>query len=423
MSILTSLALSIGGTDVAALAESVYTAALLASLLVAVAVMASSMLRRAGASAEARSLLWRSTVVSMLAVFIGRQHPLHWIAVVVPSALAAPIVALGRARMIISGAPIPGAAVSGDLTASATSAIAAVRALVVVYLAGVVVVLVPTIVFSIRARRRLTSARLVTDDRWMSILEGTRGTLGVARRVRLYVDDAATVPMTWGVLRPIVVLPTVALDWCESQLRIVLLHELGHVRAGDWTFRVLSRVVCALYWFHPASWWVARNLRDDCELSCDDRVIAAGVRRSDYAELLVTAAEVLRGAPAVEALALSERGGLRARLAAILDVGHVSRPLRREWAAAAVAATLALVCPASAVQLAPTRDVLTTLMRDARWESRAYAVMGLAQRADSIAEARSAAEADPSPRVRAWARFALGESTPSSAARAIIREH
>ena len=57
----------------------------------------------------------------------------------------------------------------------------------------------------------------------------------------------------------------------------------------------------------------------------------------------------------------------------------------------------------SVVQLAPTRDVLTTLMLDAQWESRAYAVLGLAQRADSVAVARSAAELDPSPRVRAWA--------------------
>ena len=58
--------------------------------------------------------------------------------------------------------------------------------------------------------------------------------------------------------------------------------------------------------------------------------------------------------------------------------------------------------------VAPTRDALTTLMRDSRWESRAYAVIGLAHRADSAAAARSAAELDPSPRVRAWARYALG---------------
>ena len=46
-------------------------------------------------------------------------------------------------------------------------------------------------------------------------------------------------------------------------------------------------------------------------------------------------------------------------------------------------------------------------MRESAWQSRAYAVLGLAQRADSVAVARSAAELDPSPRVREWARYAL----------------
>jgi hypothetical protein len=63
--------------------------------------------------------------------------------------------------------------------------------------------------------------------------------------------------------------------------------------------------------------------------------------------------------------------------------------------------------PLSVVQLAPTRAVLTSLMLSAQWETRAYAVLGLAERADSVAVARSAAELDPSPRVRAWARYAL----------------
>ena len=107
-------------------------------------------------------------------------------------------------------------------------------------------------------------------------------------------------------------------------------------------------------------------------------------------------------------LAFARRAGLRARLDAVLDTGHDVRPLARGWAAPAMLATLAAAGAMGAVRIAPSRAVLTTLMQDVRWESRAYAVVGLAQRADSIAVARSAAERDPSPRVRAWARYALG---------------
>jgi hypothetical protein len=190
-----------------------------------------------------------------------------------------------------------------------------------------------------------------------------------------------------------------------------MLHEAEHARSGDWLFALAARAACALYWFHPAVWWTANQLRADCELACDERVVAAGVRRSDYADLLVRAVDALasaRGADVLPALALSRRVGLRGRLSALLEAPREARPLARRWAAAATAATLIASAPLSAVELAPTREVLTTLMSDTRWESRAYAVLGLAQRPDSIAVARSAAALDPSPRVREWARYALG---------------
>jgi hypothetical protein len=101
---------------------------------------------------------------------------------------------------------------------------------------------------------------------------------------------------------------------------------------------------------------------------------------------------------------------LRERLTAVLDVRHDTRPIARGWAGVAVVFTLGVATPTSLVQLAPTRDVLTGLMRDAQWQSRAYAVLGLAKRADSVAVARDAAELDPNPRVRAWARYALTQS-------------
>jgi hypothetical protein len=164
-------------------------------------------------------------------------------------------------------------------------------------------------------------------------------------------------------------------------------------------------------------------LRDDCELACDDRVIASGVRRSDYAELLVQAADLRGQSESRVALALARRRGLRARLAAVLDVQHAARPLARGWMAVASIVSFGVAVPTSVVQLAPTRDVLTSLMREASWQSRAYAVLGLAQRPDSVDVAESAAELDPNPRVREWARYALARNTPSRDLSELLRIH
>jgi beta-lactamase regulating signal transducer with metallopeptidase domain len=391
--------------DSARAVASVYTVSLLATVPLVIVAILAFVLRRS--SAEGRTFAWRSAIVSLLVVFIGRQLPLHWIAWGIPSALAAPLVALGRVQ--VTGAS------NADLQNAHGANVAFVDVLLIVYLSGVVLVLIPTAIAILAGQLRLRRSTRLRGARWNSALGNASATLGLTRSIRLYVDRRASVPMTWGAVRPVVVLPVNASTWTADQLRIVLLHELGHVRANDWAFNLLARFVCALYWFHPGVWWAARSLRDDCEIACDDRVISAGVRRSDYAELLVSAASSIRPACVVRspALALSRPRGLRGRIAAVLDVRHDVRPLRRGWGTVATIGTLGVAGPVSSVQLAPTRDVLTTLMRDTRWESRAYAVLGLAQRPDSIAVARSAAELDPNPRVRAWARYALGEGPAS----------
>lgn len=384
----------------------IYSNALLATVPIAIAGLAGLLLRRA--SAEARGLVWRSAVVTLLVVWVGRQLPLHWMAWVMPSALAEPLVALGRVQ--VAGDALRSAGAVGD--GATRLGIAIVRALLAVYAGGVAITLAVTVGAWLRLHRLARrAASLERDPSWSAGIAESGQAVGLTRLVRVCSSPEVAVPMTWGIIRPIVVVPARAERWNSMQRKIVLAHELAHVDAADWVFNLAARLVGALYWFHPGVWWLARQMREDCEQACDDRVIATGIPRSDYAELLVGVAAGIRAPQpgAMPALALSGRSGLRARLAAVLDPAHDVHPLARRWITVATAATLAVAGPMSAVQLAPTRDVLTTLMRDPRWESRAYAVLGLAQRADSVAVARSAAALDPSPRVRAWARYALGE--------------
>ena len=385
--------------DSARAVATVYTASLLALVPVALAAGISLTLRRA--NAQGRNLAWRSAVVVMLLIVAGRQLPLHWMAWVVPSALAAPLVALGRVQVTSVNAAIE----AGESVAG--TSIAAM--ILLAYAVGVVVVCASTLVGLWRAQRILRRARPADAD-WITAMNDARAMLGVRRRIVVLISRDVSVPLTWGFWHPVVLLPATLPKWSADERRLVMLHEAEHARSGDWLFALAARAACAVYWFHPAVWWTTNQLRADCELACDERVLAAGARRSDYADLLVRAVDALamRTDDELPALALSRRGGLRARLSALIAAPREVRPLARRWAAAATAATLIASAPLSAVDLAPTRDVLTTLMRDARWESRAYAVQGLARRPDSIAVARSAAALDPSPRVREWARYALG---------------
>jgi beta-lactamase regulating signal transducer with metallopeptidase domain len=383
--------------DSAGAVVTVYSVSLLATVPMLIALIIAMVLRHA--AAEGRVLVWRSTVVALLTLFVGQELPHQWVAWIVPQTLAAPLVELGRLQ-VAPTSPIVNA------SGGAWVGVSLVQLLFTLYLAGAALALLPLAIGLWRSRQLARNARPL-DGAWSTMLDALRAELGIRRNVRLLWSSRISVPVTWGLLHPIILVPDSALRWTSENQRIVLLHELEHVRTSDWFFGVLARAMCALYWFHPVAWRVARSLRDDAELACDDRVLSRGTRRSDYAELLVSAADRLL--PVAGAMALSERGSLRARLVAVLDVRHDVRPIARRWVTTASLSTLAVAGPLSAVQLAPTRAVLTTLMGDARWESRAYAVLGLAQRADSVAVARTAAERDPNPRVRAWARYALGD--------------
>lgn len=395
--------------DSARAVATVYTISLLALVPMAVAALAAIQLRHA--SAQGRVLVWRCALSTLFLVFVGRLLPLHWIAWVVPSSLATPLVVLGRVQLAASalrGPPVAGPGSSGSIVVSA---------LLGVYVLGVVIVLVSTVAASVRARH-IARHSLAPNREWQVALAAAGTRLGCTRRIEIVVSDAVAVPMTWGLLRPVIVVPSVALDWPADQREMVLLHELAHVGAADWFYKLLARLACALYWFHPGVWWLAGSLDADCEIACDDCVIAAGARRSDYAELLVMAADRLL--PASAALALSSRRGLRARLRSVLDARHEVRPLARGWTMMAAVSTVLVAGPASAVQLAPTREVLTSLVQDARWETRAYAVIGLASRPDSLAMARRVAEGDPSPSVRAWARYALDRHDAAESVRLLL---
>jgi beta-lactamase regulating signal transducer with metallopeptidase domain len=393
---------SVSPADSARAVAAVYTASLLATAPIVAAVIGAIALRRA--SADGRVLVWRAAAVVLLLALVGRALPMRWDGWSVPPFAAAPLIALGRVQV-------------SDLAMRASGSVESVSSgpqwvqiAFVAYALGAIAALLPTILASLRVRGILRRARRVDRDAsWLSALDDARAALGIRRAVRLAESSEIGVPVTWGFWSPVVLVPAAATsEWMRERRRMALRHELAHVRTADWAFGIVARFVCALYWFHPGAWWVARSLRRESERAADDRVIASGVARSDYAELLisVSARDDVRQIGA--ALALCERGSLRTRLAAILDTRRSVQPLTRRWGLVAAAACAVSAMPMSAVELSPTRDVLATLMRDARWESRAYAVIGLAHRADSVAVARSAAELDPSPRVRAWARYALG---------------
>ena len=192
------------------------------------------------------------------------------------------------------------------------------------------------------------------DATWLPLANELASELGL-HRVRFMRAASASMPMAWGIFRPSVLMPADADTWPADRLRIVLLHELAHVKRRDCLTHVCSQVAFAAYWFNPLAWIAARRMRAERERACDDLVLAAGTRGSDYADQLLDIARVMRGGrfPAVLAgasLAMAHRSQLEGRLMAILDPTIRRGAPGRVSAALAVVAFAILVVPVAAVQ-------------------------------------------------------------------------
>jgi hypothetical protein len=175
--------------------------------------------------------------------------------------------------------------------------------------------------------------------------------LGLASPVTLLESGEVALPMTWGLRRPVVLLPADAGSWPVERRRVVLLHELAHVERRDCLTQILAQAACALHWFNPLAWAAARQYTLERERACDDRVLELGTRASEYAGHLLEMARLLRYRQdwALGSVAMARRSQFEGRLVAILDPS-LRRALSR-WAAGLTGVVLAVV----AVPLAAMR--------------------------------------------------------------------
>ena len=185
-----------------------------------------------------------------------------------------------------------------------------------VWIAGAVVFLLPlaAVLWRLSMIRR-TGIPVAWHKAELSRLADARG---VSVTVELLEHEAVPGPMTFGISRPVIVLPLDAREWSEGELRRALMHELEHIQRGDWVMQIVARTVAAVYWFHPLVWSAWRRLCLEAERSCDDAVVISE-ERTDYAEQLVTLAQRMAATPVQPMLGMANRSDLSTRVTAVLD--------------------------------------------------------------------------------------------------------
>lgn len=146
--------------------------------------------------------------------------------------------------------------------------------------------------------------------------------LNIHKRVRLIKGDAEIMPMTWGTIRPIVLLPSGVDDWSAERSRVVLTHEAAHIRRLDHFTQMIARFAVAIHWFNPFVGFAAKALRIESERACDDLTLTLGETPSTYADVLLQTARSYRVSAyslGTAGIAVARKSRLEARVSAILD--------------------------------------------------------------------------------------------------------
>jgi uncharacterized protein (TIGR03435 family) len=161
-------------------------------------------------------------------------------------------------------------------------------ALLSLWAAGATLFLLRSLLQWRRVRAIAREAVPLTTGREVDILRSLEQTLGRGQPLPLRCTDSFLEPGIFGIVRPALLWPrAIGERFTNEQMEAVIAHELCHLRRGDNLAALFHLVVQTVFWFHPLTWWIGKQLITERERACDEEVIRRGSERETYAESIL----------------------------------------------------------------------------------------------------------------------------------------
>jgi beta-lactamase regulating signal transducer with metallopeptidase domain len=317
------------------------------SLILALGMLAALALHRRSAAVR-HWILAAALICAAVAPMIGRFAPSWTLAAFsAPIAARAPAVDVSFAPIGGPGAPAAPASPASAPRASAVRDLAAALILPL-WLTGALANVFVLVIGMSRLTRLQSSAAPLDGGTIAESLERVSAMFGLRRHVALVRSARRAVIVTWGVVRPKVVLPADVDAWPRERLDVVLAHEIAHITRADWLVQTAAELCKAIYWFNPLFWVACARLRYESERACDDAVMRIGITSHAYATELLELARSFRRHPHawLPAPAMAARpSNLERRVRAMLNAGIDRCPITRRARWMSVLALLVITLP------------------------------------------------------------------------------
>lgn len=208
--------------------------------------------------------------------------------------------------------------------------------------------------FAMRGR-----AEVLVEGSWLSALAEAQRRMGFKHGTALLVSDELRSPISWGLLRSTIVLSPKAVQ-AVGEAEAIIAHELAHIARLDWAKLLASRVACAVFWFNPLVWMLARESHQLREEAADDAVLLADIDGPDYATLLVGAARHDNKAALMAAHGVApSKNSLKRRITRVLDASLKRGPASASWVLMSLVVLAGVTAPLAAFSATAAEERVT----------------------------------------------------------------
>ena len=303
-----------------------------------------------GLAPEARHLVWLGVIASFMLI------PVAWLVLpAVPIASGIPRGPAADWRLAVAPVlsrveytqAIERTSVESVLTLRGAALLPRLLPIVLVsaWLAGVIFLAGRLLVATLSLRRVARGGS--ADGRVRAACRRAAAELSVRSGYRILLSTRCRMPFSFGLVRPVIMLPADAGSWPAAQLDSVLTHELAHVRRRDTLVQSVAYAVCLVFWFAPPVWLAYAALLREAETSCDRQVITRGIRAPQYAYSILELVKSCGGRILLpcSSAALGKRKMLMDRIRNVLELKPGRRPFRFLDAAKVIAVCLCGLVP------------------------------------------------------------------------------
>lgn len=268
-----------------------------------------------------------SAIAYSMSVFIGKKNPARAAALTTGLTLLLFLTPLFLAlpKWHIETAWIEAPQSAGQVSSQSVWLIISL----VIWLLGVLTCITHYLNGSRTLRKWVSQSCIIDDKITQKLLHFSTLEAGLKKQPRLRFSGDIASPAVVGLFQPTVLLPNNASEWDATTLRMVLLHELGHIRRHDLWVSHAAQLNCIVHWYNPFVWLLRNKLQNQCEFAVDAQIIERGTDVKSYVSALCNVAETLlmKKALPTGALAMADRASLRNRVCSLANKQNSSPSL------------------------------------------------------------------------------------------------